>query len=47
MGSIGSCACALRANHSLTHVYGYERQLGKDAAALGGRNDGWGCCGRE
>ncbi len=29
------------------HVSGYERQLGKDAAALGGRNDGWGCYGRE
>ena len=29
------------------HISGYERQLGKDAAALGGRNDGWGCYGRE
>jgi len=32
---------------SYEHVSGYERQLGKDAAALGGRNDGWGCYGRE
>lgn len=32
---------------SYEHVSGYERQLGKDASALGGRNDGWGCYGRE
>ncbi len=32
---------------SYEHVSSYERQLGKDATALGGRNDGWGCYGRE
>lgn len=32
---------------SYEHVSGYERQLGSDASALGGCNDGWGCYGRE
>ena len=30
---------------SYEHVCGYERQLSKDAATLGGRNDGWGATG--
>ena len=31
---------------SYEHVSGYQRQLGKDASVLGGRNEGWGCYGR-